>query len=542
MTGFNLIGDPWVPVTVDGRRTEVSVTDALTRAHEIDGLALDDPLQGVAVLRQVLLPFVLDALGAPRDAEQWADRWAAAAGKDAYKRDSAKRDAEKLAKHLGKQADRFELFHPTRPFGQVAGLRTAKDETKPVSLLLASVATGNNVPLFTARTEAEPPTLSPAQAARALLAAHCWDTAAIKSGVVGDPQVKAGKTTGNPTGPLGQLGVVVPMGRTLAETLLLNTPILPQGLRPGDRPQWRTEEPASPRWDARPAKGLLDVLTWQSRRIRLIPTTDASGATVVREVVLAAGDRLDQTPQFEPHTAWRQEEKPKAGQPPRRPVRHQPGRSAWRGMAGLLAIRQPTGERVSSSLLLSQVADLRGQGCLPVDLPLRVLTVGVAYGNQSAVVEDVMVDAIPLPVAALAAEGEVRGLLLDVVSQARQLQDAANRLGDDIRRASGGDKQPWDKGQRVGDALVHEFTPVVRRLLAGLQRQPDRADEAEAAWRHSAYRLALQAAEPVLASAPPKAFLGRQENEKAVFRTSVAEARYRAAVRDILGVHPGTTH
>ena len=528
MTAFNLIHDPWVPVTIGGQRDEVSLADALTRAHEIDGLALDEPLQSVAVLRQVLLPVVLDALGAPGGTEQWADRW-----------DAGRLDTDTLTDYLNENADRFELFDSTRPFGQVAGLRTAKNETKPVSLLLASVATGNNVPLFTARTEAEPPALSPAEAVRALLAAQCWDTAAIKSGAVGDPQVNAGKTTGNPTGPVGQLGVIVPMGRTLAETLMLNSPISGQWPRPGDRPQWRADRPATARWDARPAKGLLDLLTWQSRRIRLIPSTGAGGAPVVREVVLAAGDRLDQTPQFEPHTAWRQDPKPRAGQPPRRPVRHQPGRAAWRGMAGLLAIREPTGERVSSSVLLSQAAVLRMEGCLPENLPLQVLTVGVAYGNQSAIIEEVMVDAIPLPVAALTADGNMRSLLLDVVSQARQLQDAANWLGDDIRRAAGGEKMPWDKGQRVGDALIHEFTPVVRRLLAGLQRQPDRVDDAEDAWRATAHRLALQAADPVLSTAPPEAFLGRQDGERAVYRTSVAEARYKANVRKILGIHPG---
>jgi len=528
MTDFSLIRDPWVPLTSGGRRVEVSLLDALTRAHEFDGLALDEPLQCVALLRQVLLPVVWDALGLPRDEEEWAARW-----------DAERLDVDRLDGYLTEHAERFELFHPTQPFGQVAGLRTDKDETKPVSLMLPSVATGNNVPLFAARTEAEPPALSPARAARALLAVHCWDTAAIKSGAVGDPQVRAGKTTGNPTGPVGQLGVIVPMGRTLAETLLLNTPIVRQGLRPGDRPQWRAE-PASPKWVSRPAKGLLDLLTWQSRRIRLVPSVDDGGAPAVRQVVLAAGDRLDQTPLFEPHTAWKQVDKPKAGQPPRRSVRHQPGRSAWRGMSGLLATHQQTEERVSSSLLLAQVAVLRGEDIVPPDLPLQVLTVGVAYGNQSAVVEDMMVDVIPLPVAALATDGQVRGLLLDVVAQADGLREAANHLGDDLRRATGGEKMPWDKGQRLGDALVHEFTPVIRRLLAGLQRQPDLGDQAEAAWRQTARRLAMDAAEPVLAAAPPEAFLGRQESEKVVFRLSVAEARFRSAVNRILGINTGT--
>jgi CRISPR system Cascade subunit CasA len=211
---------------------------------------------------------------------------------------------------------------------------------------------------------------------------------------------------------------------------------------------------------------------------------------VVRRVVLAAGDRLAPLPEDEPHTAWRQVDKPAPGEPPRRPIRHQPGKSTWRGMAALLATRTETAEKVTTTVLQQQLADLQALGHVPVDLPLQVLTVGVLYGNQSAVVEDVMVDAMPLPIAALSPESPVRQLLLDVADQADRLREAANRLGDDLRLAAGGDKLPWDRSLRLGEAVVNEFTPVVRRMLAGLQRQPERVDDAEQAWKIVARRLA----------------------------------------------------
>jgi CRISPR system Cascade subunit CasA len=520
---FSLVSQPWIPVLSAGTRTERSLRDALSGAHELDGVALDDPLQAVALLRQVLLPTVWAALGVPRSEAEWAQWWRA-----------GRFDAERLAAYLAEHTDRFDLFHPVQPFAQVGGLRTAKDETKPTSVLLAAAATGNNVPLFSARTEGDPPPLTPAEAARALLAAHCWDTAAIKSGAVGDPAVKAGKTTGNPTGQLGNLGVVIPLGATLFETILLNTPIIRQGLRPEDRPQWSAPL-ATPAWSRRPALGLLDLLTWQSRRIRLVPETDQHDRTLVRRVVLAAGDRLAPLPEDEPHTAWRQVDKPKPGEAPRRPIRHQPGRAPWRGMAALLATRADTAATVTTTALLQQLADLQALGHVPLDLPLQVLTVGVLYGNQSAVVEDVMVDAMPLPIAALSPDSPVRQLLLDVADQADRLRDAANKLGDDLRLAAGGDKLPWDRSLRLGEALVNELTPVVRRMLAGLQRQPDRVDDAERAWKIVARRLAWAAAEPALAAAPPTAFLGRQQTEKLAHRLSLAEARYRTTITQVLG-------
>jgi CRISPR system Cascade subunit CasA len=519
MTSFNLVHDPWIPVAIDGKPVEVSLQRALVEAHLIDSIGVEDPLQTVAILRQVLLPTVLDALGAPRTRSEWADRW-----------EVGRLDADRIGQYLDAHAARFDLFDPVAPFAQVAGLRTAKDETKPVSLLLPAVAAGNNVPLFSASTDATPPRLTPAAAARALLSAHCWDTAAIKSGAVGDPQVKAGKTTGNPTSSVGSLGVTVPTGATLAQTLILNLPIIPQGLRPEDRPPWRAT-PATPEWSRRPALGLLDLLSFPSRRIRLLPDEADDGSVSVSQVVLTAGDRLDHPPDYEPHTMWRVDKKPKPGAPPRYPIRHQPGKAAWRGLASLLATTVPTRDGTSSTLLLDQIASLRVEGYLPDDLPLQVLITGVVYGNQSAVVEDVLADLIPVPVSALSADGALRALLHLVVAQAEEIRRAGNDLGDDLRLAAGGDKLPWDKALRIGDALVHQLTAPVHRLLSGLQREPGRVEEAADAWQTVARTMALDAGEEALSTAPPQAFLGRPSNNaRVIHRLSTAEARYRAAV------------
>lgn len=529
---FDLVDQTWIPVVVRGRRTTLSMREALCNAHQIDGLSIDDPLQTVAVFRQVLLPVVLDALGVPRNAEEWEQRWL-----------DERLDVGVINAYLDANRGRFDLFDDVAPFAQVAGLQTERNETKPVLLILPAEASGNNVPLFSSRTEADRPSLTPAEAVRALLAVHCWDTAAIKSGAVGDPQVKSGKTTGNPTGPAGQLGVVIPMGATLRDTLVLNTPIVYAGRARDDVPQWR-REPASPAWTTRPALGLLDLLTWQSRRVRLLPESDSAGDIVVRRVVVAAGDRLSQTPDFEPHTAWRQNVKPAAGAPASLPARHVQGKEAWRGLTALLATDTPDATRRSAPSLLRQFKSLRGDS-MPDTTPLRVLTVGMQYGNQSAVVEDVMVDQIPLPIAALDPDGPVRQVLDEVVSQAEALRVAANRLGDDLRAACGADKIAWDQGQRLGDQLVHAFTPVVHRLLTGLQREPECSEDARAAWVSEARRIARQMAEPMLASAPPEAFFGKPDRAKAssgkeprMHRLATAEASYLKALRDVLGPLP----
>lgn len=535
MTGFDLTSQPWVPVLDQGRSRTVSLAEALTQAHQLDGLDFRRPLEGAAVLR-VLLAVLLDACGQPDDEDDWRARW-----------EPRRIPAEPVEGYLETHRAAFDLLSAERPFAQTPGLHTARDEVKPLSVLLADVPAGNNVPLWGAVTDGVRLHLTPAQAARALLAAIAFDTAAIKSGAVGDPQAAHGKTTGNPTGPLGQLGIVIPTGRTLAETLLLNTPITLQDEHPGT-PVWRRE--LTPAWTARRPDGLLDLLTWPARRVRLVHTEQSIGdeptavpgeqdvtrvevtAVVVTGVVVTAGDRMPETPTSEPHTLWRIDAKPAAGRPTQVPRRHQPGQALWRGLPALLAVRAGSGP-TRTSRLLDQVATLTARGVL-ASPPLRVVAIGVAYGTQSAVIDDVYVDELPLPAAALL-DTPARSLLLDVAEQADGLRRAANTFADGLRLAAGGDKAPWDRSLRLGDVLLHRLDPGVRRLLAGLQRDPGRDTEARQAWSAFARSDALALVDPAMAATPASAFLGRGPGRSA---PAVVELFFRLAVTKALGPPP----
>lgn len=533
MPVFGLVDTPCLSVHPrdGGDVKELSLLQVLLNAHEIDRLVVDIPTQWPALLRQLLLPVVMDALGRPADHEQWARRFHAGRFSD--------EERDRLRGYLEEHRERFDLFSEKAPFAQVAGLRTAKDETKGTALLVATAAFGNNVPLFDNRTEADPLPLTPTQALRWLLHAHCWDTAAIKTGADGDPQVKAGKTTGNPTGPLGSLGVVVPMGRNLYETIMLNLPI---GVQPrDDLPQWRRTPPAGPRWEVRHASGLLDLWTWQSRRIRLIPEETPEGVRV-SQVVLCAGDRLLEIPEWEPHTAWTFQKAPKSRTGTiRRPRRHTQGKAIWRGLDALLASEADPGDGGrETSVLLVQLAGLQAEGHLTYDYPLRLEASGIAYGNQSAVIEDVMSDSIPLPIAALRTDEDLYTILLEVTEQAEQLARAVNNLSADLRRAMGADPIPWDKGQRPGEFVLHALDPLVRRLLAGARaatRDPDLLEQGRVAWERLAAERTWDVAHKVLNNTTPDAFNGRTikaDKRELVFRESTAERNFRIQLNKIL--------
>ncbi len=512
----NLLDEAWIPVRTTDGTDLASVRRALLESQNLPGLAFSTPTLTVAVLRQVLLPVVLDALGAPADHREWRARWRA-----------GRLDPDGLEHYLDEHAHRFNLFDGIAPFAQVAGLRTARDEAKSASLLVPDIASGNNVPLFGCRTEGDVYAMPWQRAAPWLLNCQCWDTAAIKSGAVGDPQVRAGKTTGNPVGSVGRLGVAIPLGRSLFETLMLNISVVPDGLRgwePGheDLPQWR-RAPAGPGWDARDARGLLDLLTWQSRRVRLLPSIDDNGEVCVASVLVAAGDRLLSVPEQEPHTLWAIEQKPGSAPAQRRPRRHRVGRAAWRGLEGLLAANEGPSR---TSELLRQVGALRGEEALPEDFPLGVELTGVEYGNQSAVVEHVVHDAIPLPVAALQVDRDVGGRVTQIARDADELIKAIDLLEADLREARGGDQLPWDRGERASSRLVHRLDRRARHVLIELQRHPGRLPELVAGWQAAAREAAQRTADELLDSLPPSAFAGREVDDRP-HRASLAEVRFR---------------
>lgn len=563
---FSLLDEPWLSARTVGTIAgggpqdglgpveKAGVRRLLLSADQFQDIVVDLPTQKPAIFRQLLLPIVVDALGPPADAAEWLDMFRAGA--------FSPQQRAALTAYLDKHRQSFDLLDAVDPFAQVAGLHTAKGETKGSSLLVATAATGNNVPLFSSRTEGDPLPLTPAQAARWLVHTHCWDTAAIKTGVVGDPQVKAGKTAGNPVGPLGQLGVVMPVGRTIFETLLLNIPF-GQAPLSDDLPQWRrravegrvedTLSCATPAWQIRPSRGLLDVWTWQARRIRLVPEETQAGVRVQR-VIVAAGDRLDTAPDHEPHTSWIVESakarKKQAGKPGAasavRPRRHQPGRAAWRGLEALLAVSYVSEQREATdtqagfhtSVLLDQLSVVR-EG-LPLGYPLRLELTGMVYGIQSSVIEDVFFDEIPLPLAALNPDGIIFGCVLEAVAQAEKLAGAVNNLSSDLRRAAGSEPIPWDKGQRPGETLLHALDPLMRRLLVGLREVGedfDRSEQGLEAWEEKAGRETWKVAEQVFSTAAPSLFSGRivaKDGKERAYRLSTAERGFRDRMDAIL--------
>lgn len=449
---FDLTCRPWIGVLrLDGSQDELSLREVFSQAGELRALVGDLPTQEFALLR-LLLAVAHDALEGPRDVEEWAGLW-----------DDPGCFAPVQA-YLEKHRERFDLCHPSTPFLQTPGLRTAKGEVFSPARIVADVPAGE--PFFSARMP-RVERLGFAEAARWLVHVHAYDTSGIKTGMTGDDRVKGGKVYPLGTGWAGGLGGVHVEGGDLRETLLLN--LIAEDTEeiassPGDRPAWR-REPCGPGSRGRTADGIRDLYTWQSRRVRL--HCDADG---VHGVVLGYGDPLPwrNMHRREPMTPWRRSpaQEKKLGQSPVfLPLEHDPARSAWRGIASLLVDRlEENGRAEGPSRLrpriLEWVARLVTEGHLPRRFLVRARVAGVRYGTQQSVVDEIVDDRLVMPVVLL--HGQDPAYASQAIAAAEDAERAVRILGDlaaDLARATGGEQEgPRSAALAAGfGALDHPY-------------------------------------------------------------------------------------
>jgi CRISPR system Cascade subunit CasA len=133
---MNVAFDPWIPVvTLDGQPKLASLREVLTEGHLLADLAVR-PHERVSLMR-LFLCVAHAALDGPKDYDEWQKVPARLPG-------AAK-------KYLDKWKDSFDLFHPTKPWLQIAGLKSGKGADEgwgPVSKLAFFRATGANTTLF----------------------------------------------------------------------------------------------------------------------------------------------------------------------------------------------------------------------------------------------------------------------------------------------------------------------------------------------------------------------------------------------------------
>ena len=442
---YDLRFEPWIPVErLDGTADVVSIRNALVCAHQIRRISGEIPGEGIALLR-LLLALVYCIYSPSEDAGEKEKKalWKEIRSKGSF-------EADQIDGYLSDFPNEFDLFDDEHPFYQIPGLAyMGEKEFDSVSELMLDVPKPEKF-LFSMRSPGHLDSLPFDLAARYLVVAQAFDTAGIKSPVVGNTSAKSGKAYAPKgalgTGWCGALGGIYLEGQNLFETLLLNFVLFLSNvsvIAPDDYAPWEREVPSADTCQREPT-GPVDLLTWQSRRIRLIPSEDGS---CVRGVIISYGDVLipANKQRFEMMTGWReskqQQKKLGTATAPLMPVAPDTARALWRGLPGLLALADGGKLRPGVVRWMSELQD--AQSFEDWRLNVRITCQGVNYGTQSSVVDDAITDSVDLRAALLRMDSEAVIKMLDVIERTDQAVGVLVRFVQNVERAQG-DRRRYD--------------------------------------------------------------------------------------------------
>ncbi|WP_122820711.1 type I-E CRISPR-associated protein Cse1/CasA [Varibaculum vaginae] len=526
---FNLLDEPWVPVVFcNGKHQVLPLRDCFSRSPEIRRLSFGQDAVSFAVLRIMVAIMQRTLYVASVASRGWnVSAWQRA-------NENPKETLGLVEQYLETWRDRFFLFDSDYPFFQHPTIHTPKGDYSELNKILADVPNGE--PFITMRIGAGLEEISYPEVAAQLIHLQAYDSAGIRSGAVGDPRVKGGKGYPIGTGWVGAQGGVYVEGESLFSTLMLNTLAIGQ---PGeeseearatgiiatnpdiDLPAWeREEQPVGQRADIYP-HGLADMLTWQSRRVRLI-----DGGNSVIGLVLCQGDRLGSEDVSavsnaqirEPMGAWRfsEPQTKKNKQITYMPRKHDPSRVIWRGMTSLLpefpgktaTYKEVQVEASLPPAVVRWVGWLLSNGYLPESTTYRLRSCGYVYGSNESIFEEAISDYLAIPPRLLTGKDQKSLYLVKTgMELLDELASAIAALAGNLERAVGAEDT------KQANRIVRErfYSGIDGAFRAWLLGVGSTTCDLESLWK-SGYGIAKKLESELLAAAPDEAMKGREKN------------------------------
>ncbi len=403
---FNLIDEKWIPCirAADGRSVTLSLRETLVQSHTLYDIAADTPLQTAALYRLLVAILLRVYQPTAADFDQWQTMW-----------QSQTWDMDRINAYLDEWQHRFDLFAEEQPFYQ-----SDSDDKRAVrkSVVPLKYGTGfRHNPLFDHDNDVRGLTLSPAEAARNLLAVQAF-------GLGGD----RGMLT---DAPWSKGVVFFVQGSTLKETLFLN--LLPYPDEDGwgripdfedDKPSWEMDDPFIER-KGQPI-GYLDLLTWQNHKVLLFPTTH-NGQLAVQEVKFGGGLRIAKD-LMDPMKFNLKNEKFTNGF---KPISFEESRGLWTNSYALFARMSMRGGTTSwPPLAFNWLNILVEQKLIEPYLVYRCK--GAGLGKNKGKVEYLREERFPFPLRYLVDEelrGKLRDALMGAESVSNRLHKALCRVG-----------------------------------------------------------------------------------------------------------------
>ena len=532
---FNLCNEPWIPVLyVSGQTQEVSLKQLFDESNSIRKIHSGDATTDVAILGVAVAIFFRAVLENTeeygelyREPKKWIQNISSGGSEQLYF----------VQDYLKKYQDRFNLFDAERPFMQVADLHTSKGEVKPVSRLVLD----SESEYFSMRAEQALTSLSYAEAARYLVTVQAYDYSGIKSGAVGDPRVKGGRGYPIGVGWYGTTGKIIIHGENLIETLLycidyeqlLNVEkVKGKSHRSAlqDKPVWERDLPdtAAPRAykggdptkykdEPAPAAGMCEILTWQSRRVRLFPENGR-----VTGVLVSNGDKwLDRNTYTDPLTAYRfSKNQSTQTHYVWMPQTHSAERTLWRGADALLTRLSSSQEKQNKpATVIRQISS--GKYFSP-DTKTKIQLVGMVYGTQSSIVEETIDESVTLELGILTEQGaEISAMVRDNIQLTMDASIALGQYAGNLLRAAG---KEYEFRPSVTESILHRMEDEFRSWLADLSVSDDVSAQA-AKWQSKVRRILEGEADQLAVSAGPKAAIGTIYDEQ-LYNTAKARRQF----------------
>lgn len=526
---FNLIEEKWVRVLMpDCSVQEVSLTEALLRAHEFRDLAGELPTQDAAVLRLLLAVlqavfYRVDETGAPaaltnsREAlQRWKQLWTLRRFPEAP-----------IQKYLADWKERFWLFHHERPFYQVP---EAEIGTKyGASKLNGEISQSNDkLRLFCSYSGYEKDTMSYTQAARWLIYINGFDDTSLKKKGKGLPSIS--------TGWLGKLGLIFAQGNNLFETLMLNLTLLKDGaaLWGAPMPCWELEQPRSAqRCEIAPPDNAAALLTLQSRRLLLKRENER-----VTGFTLLGGDFFQEENAFSDQmTLWKAASVKKNAPITYQPLHHDPAKQLWRQFPAIAADT----EHSHSPGIVRWISTLQGRELLPRKRIVQFRIVSAEYGKSNSSITDTFQDSISFH-ALLLDELGVRWKkhIRDEIENCQKACSVLEKLAEELIIAAGykdgTSKKVNNKSNNTGNKRTrrvkeHFYFQIDRPFRDWLyaidpEWDEDEADRSLLAWREKARQTALVLGQQMVEQAGPIAFVGRTIKKEGTRKSAKAEQTY----------------
>lgn len=539
---FNLLTEPWVRVRLpDNTVQEVSLTDALVHAQEYMDLAGEMPTQDAAMLRLLLAVLFtvfsrVNEAGEPEpleDEETALERWGALW--------ELKRFPEQpIRDYLEQWKDRFWLFHPERPFWQIAELRNGI-EFDGKKLNGERAQSGNKTPLFQSVSGETSESLTYAQAARWLVHQNGYDERG------GRP--KAGNKPRHGVGWLGQIGFVEVKGKNLFETLMRNMafPEDDEVIREEQKPCWEWECPRTEQSvEIRVPQNAAELLTLQSRRILLKRSEE--GKSVTGYEVLGGDYWSPENAFAEQMTLWRKTSKENE-KVTYMPQQHDASIQLWREFPTML---NPEEHKPG---VLSWNLRLQNAGLLGSKEQICLKTIGIQYDEQGASVKDSYSDQLSMQLALLDNLGD--SWTPRINREVERCVDAANCIGmlaKELKLAGGLDYnrvKTYKDLQKVTGSARSQFYFAVdqpfRQWLRSIDPEEDDMTETTARWQVIARGIAEQLGQQMVLEAGSAALVGhwveiktgsKKEDKKKILYT--APAAYNSFLGRLYGLYPKT--